>query len=80
MTVPEGEEPSGSAGVLTKFMVIAIQVGYNDQGDAEDTTNIIYSDGRVLGYEAEGMLKMADRIYQKDSSGRTASWGDDDSG
>lgn len=79
-TMPSDEEgtPAEGSGVLTKFMVIAVQVAFNEDGDAEDSTSLLYSDGRVLGYEAEGMLAQANRIFQTSKFTRNAGYGEEE--
>lgn len=61
-------------GVLTKFMVIAVQVRFDEEGDASDVINIMYSDGKMLGYEAEGLLRVADRVFSQDGFRRNTSY------
>lgn len=76
MPVHDGEPSATAAGVLTKFMVIAVQVNFSDDGKPQDSTSLIYSDGAMLGYEAEGLIKQADRIFAQDERRRSA--GDDE--
>ena len=67
----EDGEPSESSGVLTKFIVLAVQVRFDDDGDPTDALNILFSDGSMLGYEAEGILKMTDRTFAAGNIRRT---------
>lgn len=78
MPAPDGGEPPEAAGVLTKFMVIAVQVKFDDAGDPTDALNILFSDGHVLGYEAEGLLKQADRVFSQDGFRRSAGYKEDE--
>lgn len=66
------------SGILTKFMVIAIQVDYDPEGNPTDATSLLFSDGSVLGYEAEGMLAQANRIFAQDRQARSGTWDDTD--
>lgn len=71
MRPAEGQEPSEAAGVLTKYIVLAVQIRFDDDGDPTDSLNILFSDGSMLGYEAEGILKMADRTFADGNIRRT---------
>lgn len=74
MPHPEGEDPPEAAGVLTKFLVLAIQVRFDDNGAPTDALNMLYSNGSMLGFEAEGILKQADRVYAQDGYRRSAGY------
>lgn len=74
MTPADREEPAEAAGVLTKFMVLAVQVTFDDNGRAQDSLNILYSDGTMLGYEAEGLLAQADRVFATGNYSRNAGY------
>lgn len=69
--IGEEEESPEAAGVLTKFMVLAVQVRFDDDGDPTDSLNILYNDGSMLSLEAEGILKMADRTFAGGAMRRT---------
>lgn len=73
MVLSDGKTADQS-GVLTKFMVVAVQVDFDDEGDSRDTTTILYSDGHVLGFEAEGMLAQANRIFAAGTFTRNAGY------
>lgn len=77
MKPEEGEQPPEAAGVLTKYIVLAVQVRFGDDGQPTDCLNILYSDGNMLGYEAEGILKQADRVYAADGYRRSAGYRED---
>lgn len=71
MCPADSGEPSEASGVLTKFIVLAVQVQFDDDGDPTDALNLLFSDGSMLGYEAEGILKMADRTFADGNIRRT---------